>query len=124
MRTPISHCLAWPERMRVTLPRLDLAALGRLEFAAPDPVRFPALRLAREALQAGGGAPTILNAANEVAVALFLDRRLGFLDIAAVVEETLGLLGGGAVSGLDEVLALDGTARAEAGRIAARCAEA
>ena len=92
MRTPISHCLAWPTRMPVPLPRLDLAALGRLEFFAPDPVRFPALRLAREALQAGGGAPTILNAANEVAVALFLDRRLGFLDIAAVVEETLSLL--------------------------------
>src|SRR5262249_21350808 len=89
MRTPIAHALAWPDRMQVTLPRLDLAALGRLEFFAPDPVRFPALRLCREALRSGPGATTILNAANEAAVALFLDRRLGFLDIAAVVEETL-----------------------------------
>ncbi|MBK1659510.1 1-deoxy-D-xylulose-5-phosphate reductoisomerase [Paracraurococcus ruber] len=124
MRTPISHCLAWPERMRVGLPRLDLALLGRLEFFAPDPVRFPALRLAREALQAGAGAPTILNAANEVAVGLFLDRRLGFLDIAAVVEETMGRFGAPAVSGLESVLALDGAARAEAGQIAARRAAA
>jgi 1-deoxy-D-xylulose-5-phosphate reductoisomerase len=124
MRTPIAHCLAWPERMPVTLPRLDLAALGRLEFFAPDPVRFPALRLAREALQAGAGAPTILNAANEAAVALFLDRRLGFLDVAAVVEETLGLFGAPEVSGLEAVLALDEAARAEAGRIAARRAAA
>ncbi|MDO9707945.1 1-deoxy-D-xylulose-5-phosphate reductoisomerase [Paracraurococcus lichenis] len=119
MRTAISHCLAWPERMQVTLPRLDLATLGRLEFFAPDPVRFPALRLAREALQAGAGAPTILNAANEAAVALFLDRRLGFLDIAAVVEETLARLGAPEVSGLEAVLALDAAARSEAGRIAA-----
>ena len=89
MRTPIAHALAWPDRMAVALPRLDLAALGRLEFLPPDPVRFPALRLARDALRAGGGAPVVLNAANEVAVALFLDRRLGFLDIAAVVEEAL-----------------------------------
>ncbi|TCZ55082.1 1-deoxy-D-xylulose-5-phosphate reductoisomerase [Roseicella aquatilis] len=124
MRTPISHCLAWPDRMPVALPRLDLAKLGRLEFFAPDPVRFPALRLAREALQAGAGAPTILNAANEVAVALFLDRRLGFLDIAAVVEETLDRLGVPDAAGLDAVLALDAAARAEAGRIAARRAAA
>jgi 1-deoxy-D-xylulose-5-phosphate reductoisomerase len=124
MRTPIAHCLAWPSRMGVTLPRLDLAKLGRLEFFAPDPVRFPALRLAREALQAGAGAPTILNAANEVAVALFLDRRLGFLDIAAVVEETLGLFGASEAAGLDAVLALDDAARTEAGRIAARRAAA
>jgi len=124
MRTPIANCLAWPTRMPVVLPRLDLVALGRLEFFAPDPVRFPALRLAREALQAGAGAPTILNAANEVAVALFLDRRLGFLDIAAVVEETLALFGAPAAAGLDAVLALDDAARAEAGRIAARRAAA
>jgi 1-deoxy-D-xylulose-5-phosphate reductoisomerase len=124
MRTPISHCLAWPTRMKVTLPRLDLAKLGRLEFFAPDPVRFPALRLAREALQAGAGAPTILNAANEVAVALFLDRRLGFLDIAVVVEETLELFGAPEAAGLEAVLALDDAARAAAGRIAARRAAA
>ncbi|WP_149537545.1 1-deoxy-D-xylulose-5-phosphate reductoisomerase [Siccirubricoccus phaeus] len=119
MRTPIAHCLAWPRRMAVDLPRLDLAALGRLEFAAPDPVRFPALRLCRDALRAGGGVPAVLNAANEVAVALFLDRRLGFLDIAAVVEETLATLGPVAAAGLDAVLALDGEARAAAARIAA-----
>jgi 1-deoxy-D-xylulose-5-phosphate reductoisomerase len=124
MRTPIAHCLAWPARMAVTLPRLDLAALGRLEFSAPDPVRFPALRLCRAALQAGGGAPAVLSAANEVAVALFLDRRLGFLEIAAVVDETLQRLGSPAVEGLEAVLALDGMARAEAGRIAARRAAA
>ena len=74
-------------------------------------MRFPALRLARLALQAGQGAPTILNAANEAAVALFLDRRLGFLDIAAVVEETLAALGNPAITGLDAVLALDAAAR-------------
>jgi len=124
MRTPIAHCLAWPNRMPVVLPRLDLAALGRLEFAAPDPARFPALRLAREALNAGGGAPTVLNAANEIAVALFLDRRLGFLDIAAVVEEAMQQLGAPAVAGLDEVLALDSAARALANRLAARRAAA
>jgi len=124
MRTPIAHCLAWPSRISVSLPRLDLAALGRLEFFAPDPVRFPALRLAREALQAGAGAPTVLNAANEVAVALFLDRRLGFLDIAAVVEETLDLLGAPATTGLEAIVALDQTARAAAARLAARRAAA
>ncbi|TPG61241.1 1-deoxy-D-xylulose-5-phosphate reductoisomerase [Roseomonas nepalensis] len=118
MRTPIAHALAWPDRMRADVPRLDLAALGRLEFSAPDPVRFPALRLAREALLAGGGAPTILNAANEVAVARFLDRRLGFLDIARVVEETLERLGAPPVASLGAVLDLDAAARAEAERIA------
>jgi len=118
MRTPIAHALAWPNRMRADVPRLDLAALGRLEFSAPDPVRFPALRLAREALLAGQGAPTILNAANEVAVARFLSRRLGFLDIARVVEETMDRLGAPPVMGLDAVIDLDSTARAEAERIA------
>ena len=118
MRTPIAHALAWPNRMRADVARLDLAALGRLEFSAPDPVRFPALRLAREALLAGGGAPTILNAANEVAVARFLSRRLGFLDIARVVEETMERLGTPPVASLDAVIDLDATARAEAERIA------
>jgi 1-deoxy-D-xylulose-5-phosphate reductoisomerase len=124
MRTPIAHTLAWPARMPVVLPRLDLAALGRLEFFAPDPARFPALRLAREALRAGEGATTVLNAANEAAVALFLDRRLGFLDIAAVVEDTLAALEPEAppaiAAGLDGVLALDAMARREAARHAAR----
>jgi 1-deoxy-D-xylulose-5-phosphate reductoisomerase len=120
MRTPISHALAWPTRMAVQLPRLDLARLGSLTFEAPDLVRFPALRLAREALRAGAGAPCILNAANEAAVALFLARQLGFLDIAAVVEETLQRLGAPAVEGLDDVLALDAVARAEARGLAAQ----
>jgi 1-deoxy-D-xylulose-5-phosphate reductoisomerase len=118
MRTPIAHALAWPKRIHVAAPRLDLAALGRLDFCAPDPVRFPALRLAREALQAGGGAPTILNAANEVAVGLFLDRRLGFLDIAAVVEATLAGLVAPRAEGLEDILALDAQARRAASRFA------
>jgi 1-deoxy-D-xylulose-5-phosphate reductoisomerase len=118
MRTPIAHALAWPRRMHADVPRLDLAALGRLEFSAPDPVRFPALRLAREALRAGQGATTILNAANEVAVERFLARRLGFLDIARVVEGTMDRLGNPPVPSLDAVLRLDSEARAEAGRIA------
>jgi 1-deoxy-D-xylulose-5-phosphate reductoisomerase len=71
MRVPIAHCLAWPDRMPTPMAPLDLVALGRMDFAAPDPVRFPALRLARAALEAGGAAPAILNAANEVAVAAF-----------------------------------------------------
>ena len=119
MRTPIAHALAWPDRMHVDVPRLDLAALGRLEFSAPDPQRFPALRLCREALVAGGAAPCVLNAANEVAVAAFLARRLGFLDIAVVVEETLAALGHLAVPDLASVLEADAQTRAHATRIAA-----
>lgn len=120
MRTPIAHALAWPRRMAVDLPRLDLAALARLDFLAPDTKRFPALRLAREALRAGAGATTILNAANEAAVGLFLQRRLGFLDIAAVVEETLAALGAPPIPDLAAVLALDGAARQDALARAAR----
>jgi 1-deoxy-D-xylulose-5-phosphate reductoisomerase len=89
MRIPIAHALAWPERVATGVARLDLAAIGRLEFEAPDPERFRALTLARHALQAGQTAPTILNAANEVAVAAFLAERIGFLDIVQVVETTL-----------------------------------
>lgn len=124
MRTPIAHALAWPARMAASVPRLDLVTLGRLDFFAPDTERFPALRLAREALRAGGGATTILNAANEAAVGLFLDRRIGFLDIAAVVEETLARLGAPPASDLRAILALDVAARAEAARIAAERAAA
>ncbi|MFZ6764553.1 1-deoxy-D-xylulose-5-phosphate reductoisomerase [Pseudoroseomonas sp. WGS1072] len=120
MRTPIAHALAWPERMAVEVPRLDLAALARLDFFPPDPGRFPCLRLAREALRAGAGATTILNAANEVAVGLFLQRRLGFLDIAVVVEEALEALGAPQTPDLDAVLALDGLARQDALARAAR----
>jgi 1-deoxy-D-xylulose-5-phosphate reductoisomerase len=120
MRTPIAHALAWPRRMAVDVPRLDLAALAKLEFYAPDTVRFPALRLAREALRAGAGATTILNAANEVAVGLFLAGRLGFLDIAVVVEEVLASRGSPGVPDLAAVLALDAAARQDASDRAAR----
>jgi 1-deoxy-D-xylulose-5-phosphate reductoisomerase len=118
MRTPIAHALAWPKRMRADVPRLDLAALGCLDFAPPDSARFPALRLARQALSAGAGVPTILNAANEVAVERFLSRRLGFLDIAQVVERVMDRLGTPLIPALDAVLALDAAARREAARIA------
>ena len=119
MRIPIAHALAWPGRLATSSPKLDLAALGTLEFHAPDPVRFPALRLARDALRAGGGAPTILSAANEVAVEAFLGRRLGFTEIAALVEAVLEQLGSHAANSLDAVLDLDASARRAAHRIAA-----
>ncbi|MFN3232722.1 MAG: 1-deoxy-D-xylulose-5-phosphate reductoisomerase [Alphaproteobacteria bacterium] len=89
MRTPIAYTLAWPERMQTPVERLDLAKIAVLEFETPDLSRFPALRLAREALQMGGAAPTILNAANEVAVDGFLQHQMGFLDIPRIVENTL-----------------------------------
>ncbi len=89
MRTPIACALAWPDRIAWPAPQLDLAKLGRLTFEAPDLARFPALDLARQALKAGGAAPAVFNAANEVAAFAFLDRKLAFLNIAAVVAETL-----------------------------------
>jgi len=89
MRIPISHCLGWPTRMATPAPRLDLARVGSLTFEEPDPVRFPALALARRALAQGGAAPTVLNAANEIAVREFVGRRLGFSGIPALVEATL-----------------------------------
>jgi 1-deoxy-D-xylulose-5-phosphate reductoisomerase len=99
MRTPIACALAWPERMSWPAPKLDLAALGQLTFEQPDFSRFPALKLARDALTAGGSAPAVMNAANEAAVAAFLDRRIGFLDIAGTVEETLNRLSGEGFNG-------------------------
>jgi 1-deoxy-D-xylulose-5-phosphate reductoisomerase len=89
MRTPIAHCLAWPRRIDGPAPRLDLAQIGALTFEAPDVARFPALALARRALRAGGAAPTVLNAADEVAVGEFIAGRIGFTDITALVEATL-----------------------------------
>jgi 1-deoxy-D-xylulose-5-phosphate reductoisomerase len=89
MRIPIAHCLAYPQRMNTPAQRLDLARIATLTFEEPDPVRFPALRIARRALAAAGGAPTVLNAANEVAVAEFVRGRLGFTGIPALVEATL-----------------------------------
>ncbi len=118
MRIPIAHCLAWPGRIATSSPRLDLAALRRLDFEPPDPVRFPALRLAREVLRAGGGAPAVLSAANEIAVEAFLARRIGFLDIAVLVEEVLHRLGAPPADTLEAVLAADAAARREAERIA------
>jgi 1-deoxy-D-xylulose-5-phosphate reductoisomerase len=111
MRTPIAYTLAWPERMAAPVARLDLAEIGQLTFEAPDSVRFPALRLARQALRAGGSAPTILNAANEVAVKGFLDGRLGFLGIADVVEHTLETIAAVSLGGLDDVWQIDREAR-------------
>jgi 1-deoxy-D-xylulose-5-phosphate reductoisomerase len=111
MRIPIAHTLAWPRRMATASRRLDLAAVGRLDFEAPDLIRFPALRLAREVLQNGGGTPTILNAANEIAVAAFLQKRIGFLDISQTVERVLQALGTPKADTLDDVIALDATAR-------------
>jgi 1-deoxy-D-xylulose-5-phosphate reductoisomerase len=117
MRTPIANALGWPERIAAPSKRLDLATIARLTFEAPDPARFPALRVTREALLAGGGAPCVLNAANEVAVAAFLDRRIGFLDIVAIVERTLEALPGARIGQLDDVHAVDAEARAVAGRL-------
>lgn len=115
MRTPIAHSMAWPERMAAPSPRLDLAQIAQLTFEAPDLDRFPALRLALAALQTGGAAPTILNAANEVGVAAFLGGEIGFLDIATIVEETMmrALADGmsAAPANLDEVLGLDRAGR-------------
>jgi 1-deoxy-D-xylulose-5-phosphate reductoisomerase len=104
MRTPISYALAWPDRMPLPgLERLDLAKIGRLEFMPPDTARFPALRLSRTAVSAGGGAPIVLNGANEVAVAAFLQRRIGFLTIAQVAGEVLEeFLGSASASAVPE----------------------
>ena len=118
MRTPIAHALGWPKRIAAPSPRLDLARLGRLTFEPPDLERFPALLLARAALLAGGGAPTVLNAANEVAVAAFLDSRIGFLDIAAIVEDTLAALPGRRIDTLEDVYDCDRAARDVATRLA------
>ena len=115
MRTPIAYTLGWPDRIGAPSARLDLAALGSLQFEAPDPGRFPALRLARSALQTRGGAPTILNAANEVAVARFLAGKAGFLDIAATVEHTLSRMPHQPLETLEDVMAVDGEARKIAG---------
>ena len=114
MRVPIASCLAYPARMETPLEPLDLAAIGELTFFAPDEERFPATKLAREAIQAGGGAPAILNAANEIAVAAFLDGKIGFIQITQTVEEVLGRMNAPAPQSMEDVLALDQDARAKA----------
>ena len=121
MRTPIAYCLAWPDRMETPMAPLDLVAIGRLDFEAPDPVRFPALGLARHALEAGGARPAILNAANEIAVAAFLERRIGFLEIAAIVADTLDRYDPPAPDTLDDVLIVDAEARRLAGERVKDC---
>ncbi len=118
MRIPIAHTLAWPQRVATAAPRLNLADVARLEFAAPDEIRFPALRLARESLHAGAGAPTVLNGANEVAVAAFLARKIRFLDIVGIVDSVLAQFGAPPIPDLAAVLALDQQAREAASRLA------
>lgn len=120
MRIPIAHALAWPRRITTPCLPLDLVTIGRLDFEAPDPVRFPGLRLARDAARAGGGHPATLNAANEVAVAAFLAGRIGFLDIAAIVEEVLSGYSAPTPRSIAEILEADGAARHAASRIVER----
>jgi 1-deoxy-D-xylulose-5-phosphate reductoisomerase len=114
MRTPIAHALAWPERIAAGVAPLDLPAIAQLSFERPDFARFPCLALAFRALRAGGSAPTVLNAANEVAVAAFLDGRLSFLAIARVIGDTLDAMPVTKVSDLPAILAEDARARAMA----------
>jgi 1-deoxy-D-xylulose-5-phosphate reductoisomerase len=124
MRAPIACAFAWPDRLPWPAPKLDLAAIGALTFEAPDPERFPSIGIARHALELGGYAPAAMNAANEVAVAAFLDRRIGFLDIAAAVAETLdrmnsmgGLPGGASDDALETAIMTDESARRVAAEV-------
>jgi 1-deoxy-D-xylulose-5-phosphate reductoisomerase len=111
MRTPIAYALGWPKRIAAPSARLDFAKAAQLTFEAPDPVRFPALRLAREALKTGGRAPIVLNAANEIAVAAFLANGIGFMQIAEVVEAVLEVMPNAAPTSIDDVIAGDAAAR-------------
>jgi 1-deoxy-D-xylulose-5-phosphate reductoisomerase len=127
MRTPIACAWSWPDRVAWPAPRLDLAAIGQLTFEAPDETRFPALTIARNALECGGGAPAAMNAANEVGVAAFLDHKIGFLDIASLVAETLEELSGGGdlarANGADPLewaMAVDAEARRVAAQVLSR----
>jgi 1-deoxy-D-xylulose-5-phosphate reductoisomerase len=126
MRAPIACAFAWPDRLAWPAPKLDLAALGQLTFEAPDSQRFPSISIARHALELGGYAPAAMNAANEVAVAAFLDRRIGFLDIASAVAETLdrlnsvgGLPGGANGDALETAIMTDESARRVAAEVLA-----
>ena len=119
MRVPIASALAWPRRISTPCPPLDLAAIGELTFRAPDEDRFPATRLARQAAEAGGATPAVLNAANEIAVAAFLAGRLGFTRIAAMVEDVLAAFAPPPPTSLAEVLAVDAEARVRAAGVMA-----
>lgn len=119
MRTPIAYALGWPKRIAAPADKLDFGKIKQLTFEAPDPARFPALRVAREALKAGGGTPAVLNAANEIAVAAFLDRQVRFTDIVAICEQVLTELPGGEIERLDQILALDTEARRRAAEVVA-----
>jgi len=114
MRTPIAHALAWPERVTSGVQSLDLIKVGTLRFEAPDLRRFPALGLAQEAARQGGSRPASLNAANEVAVAAFLEGELNFAQIPAVIESVMATTSGGDIRDLDDVLAADAEARSRA----------
>ncbi|MBK18960.1 MAG: 1-deoxy-D-xylulose-5-phosphate reductoisomerase [Rhodospirillaceae bacterium] len=114
MRTPIAYALGWPNRIQAPSPRLNLASIGNLSFESPDAERFPAIELARQALRDGGAAPTALNAANEIAVAAFLDKKIGFLDIAKTVEATVAKYSRTKILALDDVVAIDKEARIRA----------
>ena len=120
MRTPIAYTLAWPARMNTPSKRLDLEEIGSLDFEAPDPERFPALRLTREALKAGGSAATILNAANEIAVEAFLSDQIGFLDIASVVEDSMSDINYEPLRSIDDVFYLDDIARKTASELVSK----
>jgi len=117
MRVPIAYALHHPERVDVPVTPLDLAAVGALTFEPPDEAAFPCLRLAREAARAGGTAPCVMNAANEVAVHAFLNDRLSFLGIAAVIERTLERVGSGAVHSFESLTTADSAARAAAAEL-------
>jgi 1-deoxy-D-xylulose-5-phosphate reductoisomerase len=117
MRVPIASCLAWPERMATPCAPLDLAAIGQLTFRAPDEERFPATALCRQAAEAGGSAPAVLNAANEVAVAAFLAGQVAFTRIAVMVAEVMSRYSPSAPSALADVIAIDSAARAEARKL-------
>jgi len=119
MRVPIANALAWPARMETPCQSLDLATVGRLDFEAPDEQRFPVLRLAREAIVEGGSAPAVLNAANEVAVAAFLDERIGFLDIGRIVEDVLARSNLAPATSMADIDVIDQSARRLAERLAA-----
>ncbi|MEI6485066.1 MAG: 1-deoxy-D-xylulose-5-phosphate reductoisomerase [Sphingomonadales bacterium] len=120
MRIPIAYAMGWPERIATPAQRLDFAAVANLSFEAPDLERFPCLALAWDAMRAGGSAPCILNAANEIAVAAFIAGQAGFLDIDAIVAGTLDMVASGPVATLEEVMAIDAAARAAARSLVAR----